>query len=628
MADIRLDRARVLKSILWAITGLALAVAITRFTFGLGATTNLSDGVPWGFWIGFDVMSGVALAAGGFVLTAVVYIFQLKEFYPIVRPAVLTAFLGYIAVVLGLMFDLGLPWNIWHMIVFWNPHSPLFEVGWCVMLYLSVLTLEFLPVPLEGQSRWKKIHDTLTKFRIPLVIAGISLSTLHQSSLGTLFTIMPYRVHPLWYSPILPIMFFISAMALGLFMVTFEGHTTSWIYRRHSHRIMLAKLNRATPWIILAYLGVRFGDLIVRGQIHHAFSTDWRAIAFWVEIGLLAIPGMLTTVKAVRRKDGALWLVSFLGVLGVVINRINTGGVMHTGRGIEAYLPSWTEFAISFGVVSVAGLVFLWLVEHFHILESTPHDAEEDPKTKPMFDNLTRTWLGTPSFADRTRFSLSFVLAVGLGFMLLSGESVRSKGVEPTPAYAARGGDTLWVDGNRDAFGVPFTHAVHAEMAEDMYNGCVTCHHMNMPGDRNTECSSCHQDMYSATDAFRHSWHSDPNGANLSCGQCHPKGEIRQASTAIKCVECHHDLIPEQVEGGAPSFQHPVKQYMAPSYADALHGICLDCHHQIADEWGIEDFQQCGFCHHEHRTLADVGPDEYPTSGKVIVPNTNGDSWE
>ena len=161
-------------------------------------------------------MGGVALAAGGFTMTAIVYIFQLERFHPIVRPAVLTAFLGYIAVVAGLMFDLGLPWNIWHMIVFWNPHSPLFEVGWCVMLYLTVLTLEFLPVPAERFSSLARLRAVLLKFRIPLVIAGIALSTLHQSSLGSLFLIMPYRLHPLWYSPLLPVLFFVSAVGLGL----------------------------------------------------------------------------------------------------------------------------------------------------------------------------------------------------------------------------------------------------------------------------------------------------------------------------------------------------------------------------------------------------------------------------
>ncbi len=187
------------KLILWIILGIAASVAITRFIFGLGATTNLTDNTPWGFWIGFDVMGGVALAAGGFVIAAFNYIFGVKEFHSISRAAILTAFLGYVAEVIGLLFDLGLPWNIWHMLIFWNPHSPLFEVGWCVMLYLTVLFLEFMPVVFErfpNLSLLNKIHKALFKVRIPLVILGIMLSTLNQSSLGSLFLAMPYRLHP------------------------------------------------------------------------------------------------------------------------------------------------------------------------------------------------------------------------------------------------------------------------------------------------------------------------------------------------------------------------------------------------------------------------------------------------
>jgi len=188
-----MNRVRKLKLALWALIGLAVSVATARFLFGLGASTNLTDANPWGVWVGFDVMGGVALAAGGFIVTATVYIFKLDRFHSIVRPAVLTAFLGYLAVAIGLLFDLGLPWNIWHMIVYWNPRSPLFEVGWCVMLYLTVLALEFFPVPAEEFPRLASIRATVVKARIPLVIVGIGLSTLHQSSLGSLFLIMPYR---------------------------------------------------------------------------------------------------------------------------------------------------------------------------------------------------------------------------------------------------------------------------------------------------------------------------------------------------------------------------------------------------------------------------------------------------
>ncbi|MCL4538656.1 MAG: polysulfide reductase NrfD, partial [Bacteroidetes bacterium] len=244
-----MNRVQNTKLILWFLTGFAAAVALNRYVFGLGVTTNLSDRTPWGFWIGFDVMAGVALAAGGFVTTAIFYIMKREECHPMVKPAVLTAFLGYLAVVAGLLVDLGLPWNIWHMIIYWNPHSPLFEVGWCVMLYTTVLLLEFSPVPLEKFSRYARIRDFLMKFRFPLVLLGIMLSTLHQSSLGTLFLIMRYRLYPLWYSHILPVEFFISAVALGLMMVAFESLASHWLYRREPETHLVAKLCRAAAWV-------------------------------------------------------------------------------------------------------------------------------------------------------------------------------------------------------------------------------------------------------------------------------------------------------------------------------------------------------------------------------------------
>jgi Ni/Fe-hydrogenase subunit HybB-like protein len=174
-----MNRVRYTKLILWLITGFAAAVALNRFIFGLGVTTNLNDRTPWGLWIGFDVMGGVALAAGGFIITAIFYIMKREEFHPLVKPAVLTAFLGYVAVVFSLLVDLGLPWNIWHMIIFWNPRSPLFEVGWCVMLYTTVLLLEFSPVPLE------EFKDSEFSYEVPVCFCAIGYNAFNLTSIFT-----------------------------------------------------------------------------------------------------------------------------------------------------------------------------------------------------------------------------------------------------------------------------------------------------------------------------------------------------------------------------------------------------------------------------------------------------------
>ena len=191
----------------------------------------MSDQFPWGLWIGFDVMCGVMLAAGGFTLTAAVEIFNIKRWHSIMRPTVLTAFMGYLLVCAALMYDLGLPWNIWHPLIMRNPHSVMFEVAYCVMLYTTVLALEFSPIVFEHLG-WKKALTRGAQLMMVFVILGVILSTLHQSSLGTLYLIMPNKLHPFWYSPLLPVFFFISAIAVGLAMMIFESSMSSKYFGR------------------------------------------------------------------------------------------------------------------------------------------------------------------------------------------------------------------------------------------------------------------------------------------------------------------------------------------------------------------------------------------------------------
>jgi Ni/Fe-hydrogenase subunit HybB-like protein len=593
-----MNRARRLKLALWMAVGLAAAAAAARFLFGLGATTNLSDANPWGVWIGFDVMGGVALAAGGFIITATVYIFKLERFHAIVRPAVLTAFLGYTAVAVSLLFDLGLPWNIWHMIVFWNPHSALFEVGWCVMLYLTVLTLEFFPVPAEEFSALAKMRRALIKVRLPLVIAGIGLSTLHQSSLGSLFLIMPYRLHPLWYTPILPLLFLISAIALGLMMVMFESHFTAWLYRREPETELLSPLAKAARWVLLLYVAVRFGDLLVRGQIGDAAAAGWHTGLFWLELLMMALaPIVLFSVPRVRRSRAGQWAVATLGVAGVVLNRIDVGGLAHLRPEGGFYTPAWSEIAISVGIVSAAALAFLFILEHFRVWEQRPADPHGDPQKLPEFEKVGTTWLGVPQVAARAVYSLAFLLAAAGGFALLSPQPAASRGVDPTPVRQARGGDILWIDGNLDGFGVAFKHAEHKKR-EGEKESCVKCHHMNVPRDQNTACYRCHRDMYLPADAFRHDWHASPAGGRVACYQCHAQGKVRNAASAVRCDHCHKDLVP----AGALI---TIKKYQAVSYTEAMHRLCLGCHRKKAVEKNKPAMAQCAWCHKESRNVLD-----------------------
>lgn len=617
-----MERVARLKLILWMFVGLAAAVASARFLFGLGATTHLSDGTPWGLWVGFDVMGGVALAAGGFVITATVYIFKLEKYHSIVRPAVLTAFLGYVAVVVGLLFDLGLPWHIWHMMIYWNPHSPLFEVGWCVMLYLTVLTLEFFPVPAEDFSALARVRRFLIKYRIPLVILGIALSTLHQSSLGSLFLIMPYRLFPLWYSPILPVLFFVSAVGLGLMMVILESHSTAYLYRREPETHLMNPLGVAARWVLILYMVLRFGDLVVRGRLHDLLGGQWQVKLFWFEIALMiVIPLILLCSPQFRKRTHWQWATAALGVSGIVLNRIDVGGLADLSRGNRLYIPEWTEIAVSLGIVAAATLVFLFMIEHFKIWEKRPADPNADPRKLPELNIVGLTWLGTPVTAGRVKYSLAFVIAAGFGFLFLGNPRAASQGVEATPVHRARGDvmylktapaayqklpgtsedgeeGVLYLDADLTGYGVTFYH-----QREVNRNGgeksCVLCHHMNMPRDRNSGCYECHRDMYLPTDSFRHDWHASPTGANLACVECHARGYARTSAHVKPCADCHKHLVP----AGATI---KIKTYVAPSYVDAMHQLCIGCHAKVAQKENKPEVARCVECHKGKLNYADA----------------------
>ena len=275
MHAIKISRLKFWPTIFWVLVGLGLFSMVVRFTQGLGGATNLTDEFPWGLWIGFDVLCGVGLAAGGFVVAASVHIFNLHQYRSILRPAIVTAFLGYVLVIVGLMFDLGRPWNIWHPIVlYWNPHSVMFEVGWCVILYTTVLALEFSPMVFErlDLKRPQKILHAVT---IPLVIIGVLLSSLHQSSLGSLYLIVPNKLYPLWYSSNLPYLFFVTAVAVGPAMVTIESFFSSRTFRREIELPILSKLGKVTAASLAVYLVLKIEDIIDMKLYDYVFAINF-----------------------------------------------------------------------------------------------------------------------------------------------------------------------------------------------------------------------------------------------------------------------------------------------------------------------------------------------------------------
>ncbi len=361
-----------IKFTFWKLVFLALMAAgfygtVVRFAQGLGRSTNLNDQFPWGLWIGFDVLCGVMLAAGGFTLTAAVHIFNIKRLRPIVRPTILTAFLGYVLVCVALMYDLGRPYRIWHPLVMRNPHSVMFEVAYCVMLYTTVLSLEFSPIVLERFNLQKPMKIVRAAL-IPLVILGVILSTLHQSSLGTLYLIMPEKLHPLWYSPLLPVFFFISAIAVGLAMTIFESSLSAKYFGRQLELPILQELGRVLVVVLCVYGILRYQDLLHRGVLKLVLRPGYEMYLFWLEMSLsLIFPLLLLSQKKVRTTASGLYLAAVLVVLGFITNRLNvsiTG--LESAAGMH-YVPKWTEVAVTGAIIAAGFALFGFAAKYLPI---------------------------------------------------------------------------------------------------------------------------------------------------------------------------------------------------------------------------------------------------------------------
>jgi|HubBroStandDraft_4_1064222.scaffolds.fasta_scaffold01178_5 Ni/Fe-hydrogenase subunit HybB-like protein len=338
-----------------------------RFLHGLGASTNLSDQFPWGLWIGFDVMCGVMLAAGGFTLTAAVEIFNIKRWHSIMRPTILTAFMGYLLVCAALMYDLGLPWNIWHPLIMRNPHSVMFEVAYCVMLYTTVLALEFSPIVFERLG-WKRALKAVRSVMIALVILGVLLSTLHQSSLGTLYLIMPNKLHAFWYSPLLPVFFYLSAIAVGLAMIIFESSMSSKYFGRELELPILRDMGRVLVVVLAIYGILRFEDLYHRGVLGLVFVSGYEQRFFLLEICLSVIfPLGLLLIPNVRNNPQGLYLAAVLTLLGFVTNRLNVAITGVENAAGARYTPKWTEVVITAMFVALGFAIFGFVAHYLPI---------------------------------------------------------------------------------------------------------------------------------------------------------------------------------------------------------------------------------------------------------------------
>jgi Ni/Fe-hydrogenase subunit HybB-like protein len=344
-----------------------------RFALGLKASTNLTDPQPWGLWVGLGTLCGVGLSAGGFAIAAAVYILGLERYRPILRTAVLISFLGYCTVCVGMLYELGLPWRIWHPIVMWNRHSVLFEVSWCVMLYTTVLALEFSPALLE-KLPWAGLREAYLRWHhsilIALVLAGTLLSSMHQSFLGGLYLITKGKLDPLWYTPYLTTMFYLSAIPAGLAVTIMAIYLCIRSLNVRVDFSILSDVSRVISPLLAIYGVFRAVDLINRGATQYLWM--WRreeTQLFWLEIVLLVIaPLVLLSKEKVRKTPQYLYWTCAVIVMGFMTNRLNVSITGLQASSAMYYTPKWTEFAASLATITAATVAFRYAVIYLDIL--------------------------------------------------------------------------------------------------------------------------------------------------------------------------------------------------------------------------------------------------------------------
>mgnify|MGYP006283181851 CR=1 FL=1 len=368
-----------------AILLMGLVLTVIRFTGGLGAVTNLDHNNPWGIWIGFDLLCGVALAAGGYVTSAACYLFGLKRYHSAVRPAILTAFLGYALVVLALTYDVGRPWRLPYPIFFsQGTSSLLFEVALCVMLYLTVLFIEIVPAAFEWLGL-RRARNLVARLVLALTIFGVILSTMHQSSLGALYLIAPSKLHPLWYSTYLAVFFFVSSMFAGLSMVIFESTL--------SHRFLHYKMDqehldqsegialgfaKAASFIMMGYVFIQLIGVALDHDWGH-LATGWGAWYMVELIGFVALPAFVYAIAVREKRLRLIRWTAVWTVLGIVLNRLNVSLVAFNWQlpADQRYFPSWMEIGTTIFIVTVGVVAYRFIATRMPILYAHPEYQHE-----------------------------------------------------------------------------------------------------------------------------------------------------------------------------------------------------------------------------------------------------------
>jgi Ni/Fe-hydrogenase subunit HybB-like protein len=619
------------KDVLWAFALIGALAIVFRLVYGLGATTNLNDALPWGLWKILNMVAGVALATGGFTIGLLVYVLGIERLRPLVKPAILIAFLGYGSSVFALMLDIGLPHRIWHPFLMWNPHSFLFEVAMCVAFYFTTTIVEMSPTIAERFPRWQRLAHRLHRATPVVVIVGITLSSLHHTSLGSLFLVTPTRLHPLWYTGWLPVLFINSAMGAGMMVVVLVWMLWSRLYdpapvfgeQRHrwepivhgppetdqrpepADLPMLRLLASIAAGVLAVYLVLKLVDLARTGAWRELLAGSWESWLYVLELGLTAVvPVALMAIPAVRRHAAGIAAAASSAGIGMTLNRLSVGIFGYFRDALEIYLPSAIEWAVCLGVIAAAGIVLLFVGENFAVFRTgrRPSPAEE------LASSLSaRRRGGIPgelgSRVERVLLLSVFVVPVawiGLYPPFHTESATATVQVEP-PRSTDPARAVFLLDGNERGLRVKVPHSDHRKRAEED-DTCGRCHHMTLPRDHATRCTRCHRHVWVETCLFDHDEHHEQvahreelagaHPENASCAFCHPRGRAHGAATVKGCAECHDEDMHSSRQP-----DRPLEWEAACGYLPAVHKTCLPCHEEQAVERARPELAECTHCH-------------------------------
>lgn len=365
--------------VLAVLVGIAAYFIVQRFTYGLGAVTNLNQGYPWGIWVVVDIVIGTAFGCGGFAIALLVYIFNRNQYHRLMRPALLGGLFGYTLAGIAVLIDLGRYWQFYNIVLPWyaQPSSVMFEVALCVLVYVIVLWIEFSPAFLE-RFGLHKVRAFLQRFMFLFIALGVLLPTMHQSSLGSLLLVMGSQLSPLWYTTWLPLMFLVTAIAMGYGVVLVEATVISNTYNLPSEQPILAKLSIVVGWLMAGFLAFRFAELALRGDLAPAFAGDLNALMFWIENLLFAGAVAVFLTPAGRDSQRLLFLGAVALLVAGSLYRLDAYLIAYTPVQNYTYFPSVPELMVTIGIVAFEVLLYLLFVKTLPVLHAPePTGAHE-----------------------------------------------------------------------------------------------------------------------------------------------------------------------------------------------------------------------------------------------------------